>query len=86
MTVVQRVDPEAAARVQERRRREATVTITLTAPGPGRIGAVLDELLPVLQEIVGLLAVDGVRGEVAAVQGYHDTFYGLESDQDDGPA
>lgn len=66
---LQQFSPEDSARMTVESSREATVTITLTAPTGGRIGAVLDTLLPVLQEIVGVLAADGVRANVAAVQG-----------------
>jgi hypothetical protein len=85
-TTVHRYSADDAARRNAENRREASVTIHLTAPTGGRIGPVLDELLPILNEIVGVLATDGVKVELVPVAGYHDTFYGHESILDDDPA
>ena len=57
--------------------RDVTVTITLCAPVPGKIGSVLDQITPLINQ--GM-----VSGEMH-VPGYHQTFYGWESDQDDPP-
>lgn len=59
----------------DRMAREVVVKVHLRAPTGGRIGPVLDQIRAFAEQ-AGLL-VD------MEVPGYHDTFYGLESDQDD---
>jgi hypothetical protein len=81
LNVLPASDARAAAK-DDPMAREATVSIKFCSPTPGRIGAVLDEVLPLLQEIVRTLADPAVSAEVLA-PGWHETFYGLESDEDD---
>lgn len=63
--------------------RKAEITIRLCAPTPGLLGPALDQLMPLLDEIAGILA-DGAITATVELPGYHETFYGLESDEDDG--
>lgn len=77
-----RIGPASQRRLNSGRRREASVHVNLHAVSPGKIGPVLDLLVPVLQEILGALLVEGVTGEVE-IPDYHQVFYGWEDDQDD---
>lgn len=56
--------------------REAVVTLTLCAPLPGQIGLVVDQIEALLREAEMVSAT-------LVIPGYHQTFYGVESDQDD---
>lgn len=87
MSEVERLSPAASARATAESPlcREAVVTVRLSCPTPGRIGPVLDELVPLLQEAVKIMCDGGVEASVE-VPGYHQTFYGWESDLDDAVA
>jgi hypothetical protein len=67
----------------EEKRRSVTVEVLLTSSTPGRIGRVLDDLVPLLKEAAQALCTGGIETEIQ-VPGYHETFYGYEADQDDG--
>jgi hypothetical protein len=61
----------------DERSRDVTVTLTLRSPLPGQVGTVLDQLSALINQ--GM-----VSGEMH-VPGYHQVFYGWESDEDDPP-
>lgn len=87
MSEVERLSPDASARATAESPlwREAVVTVRLTCPTPGRIGPVLDELVPLLQEAVEIMRDGGVEAAIE-VPGYHRVFYGWEADVDDAVA
>lgn len=78
MSEVERLSPAASAKAttESPLRREAVVTVRLTGPTPGRIGPVLDELVPLLREAVEIMCEGGVEAAVE-VPGYHQTFLRL---------
>lgn len=67
---------------QQGRRREVMVQVHLAAPAPGQLGPMLDELVPLLREAAEVLRRGGVQAEID-IPGYHQAFYGWESDEDD---
>lgn len=81
LNVLPAADARAAAE-HDPMAREATVSIKLCSPTPGRIGAVLDEMLPLLRQITQMLSDPAVGAEILA-PGWHKTFYGYEDDRDD---